>query len=134
MMELEEETKLYNKDFHDPNGYKIRCGYTYNIFRQRNDKGQVFYKIPMHKKLSNGDTLTGYKQVKFANKEKDTDFPDQAVIRPLRLFEDFYMKDQFNPICTVVFTDWEIIKSEEELRKDAINDYAVTIEMDDLPF
>lgn len=129
------------KDYHDPNGYKIRCGYYYPVYRQEYG-GRIFYKMPVSKRMMDGTTISGYKTVVFRSKTKDCNIKDGSIIKPLRLWEDFYFKkdDKYNPVFTVVISDWEVKLDEEHQRAEAIDDYKKTIDLqninidDELPF
>lgn len=134
-----EEEKVVMRDYHDNNGYKIRCGYNYLVYRQ-DFANNVYYKVPMQKKKKDGTTLKGYKPVSFANPDKDCNIPDGTIIKPLSLYEDFYVKG-YDTISTIVFKDWEIVRSEEAQKNEALNEYRNTIKTneielsdEDLPF
>lgn len=131
--EIEEAkgTKMY--DYHDPNGYKIRCGLWYPVYRQEYG-GRIFYKMPVSKKLPDGNTIQAYKSVSFRNKERDCNVKDGALIKPLKLWEDFYFKkdDKYNPIFTIAICDWEERLPENIDKMDAIQEYKQTTYMDDI--
>lgn len=129
------EEKDVFRDYHDNNGYKIRCGYYYPVYRQEYG-GNVFYKMPVSRRQADGSTLTVYKQVYFRNKEKDCNIKDGTIIKPLKLWEDFYIRkgDKFNPVFFVVIGDWETKLTEDQQKAEAINDYKKTIEMNDIDF
>ena len=129
------------KDYHDPNGYKIRCGYYYPVYRSEYG-GKVFYRIPVTRTDVDVNKVTKYKQVYFRNKAKNCNIPDGSIIKPLRIWEDFYNRkgDAYNTIFTLVIGDWEIKTNEEQIKKDAIAEYKKSIDVadlgleDDLPF
>lgn len=151
---VEEETKTeifeeeinpfeVKKEYHDPNGYKIRCGYWYPLYRTEFG-GRIFYKIMVSKKDINGTTLNLYKQVTFfKNKERVENIKDGVLIKPLKIQEDGYYNknDKYNVIWTLRIFDWEIRENEEQQYNDAIKDYKQQLNVneieyndDDLPF
>ena len=105
----------------NPNGYRILCGKTYLIYRQEFG-GRVFHKTEIGRdKMGN----RVYKNVSFFNDNKDTDIPDGTYVKPLSLYETFYFRkgDNFNPIFTVAFTDWEIVESQAQAEEKAEQEY-----------
>lgn len=135
------QNEEYTPKRKDPNGYKIRCGFTYFVYKSESPKG-VIYKIPVNKKDMQGNKIMAYRIVSFANKDKNIDIPNGALIKPLAFFEDFYYRsddpEHRNPQWKLVIMDWEVIKSPEQIEQDhkesAINEYNSIIDEDDFPF
>lgn len=139
---MSSQREIY-KDFQDNNNYKIRCGYPYAIIR--NDyMGRTYYSIKVTKKNSDGTETIAYKGVKFKNKEKgEVDIKDGTIIIPLKIYEDFYFKNnnKFVPMFTLDIYDWEYAEEENEKTKSAVDDFKNSIKVndfmlndDDLPF
>ena len=108
----------------DGNGYKIKCGREYMVFRSEY-QGKIFYKIQVTKKNYDGTKTQAYKTIKFVSKTLDTDIPDRSIVIIKNLFEDFYFKanDKYNPIWIVVATDWEIIKTSQQTAAEALETF-----------
>lgn len=125
---------MENEEVKDGNGYKIKCGREYMVFRSEY-QGKVFYKIQVTKKNYDDTKAQAYKTVKFASKTLDTDIPDRTVIVIKNLFEDFYFKagDKYNPIWTLVITDWDIIKTSQQTATEALETFNASDDLD-LPF
>ena len=70
-------------EYHDPNGYKIRCGKYYPVYRQEYG-GYRFYKMPISKRMPDGSSLSTYKTVRFSSKVKDCDVPDGVLIKVIQ--------------------------------------------------
>jgi hypothetical protein len=107
--------------------YKIMLGDVVTV--ARNDyNGHTFYKIYFRKKVQDETTIEGTKNIRFKG---DVDIEDGTKIRILDMFEDFYNKDRFNTIWTLVIMDYEIVETEK-----AIEEYNETMANmdDDLPF
>lgn len=134
-----EATQMYRYD--DPNGYKIRCGRAYFVSRKEFN-GVRMYSVMVTKKDINGNKVTAFHQVEFKNKNLDCDIPHGTLVRPLRLFEDFYFSRndtaRVYPHFKIIFTDWEIVRTAEGTRRkenyDAISEYNESIGEDDYIF
>lgn len=142
-MNIEYEGQRIRKkasDYED-NGYKILCGHKYLVYRSEYG-GSIFYKIKITKtSRDNTNTkITAYKNVSFANKNKDCNIKNETVIIPTKIMEDFFFskKDSYNAIWYVVILDWEVVRDEEELLNDAIDNYQtekrLQVNDEDLPF
>ena len=136
----EEATKYY-REYHDNNGYRIRCGYYYPVYKQE-VHNKVFYKIPITKSNIDGTKITAYKNISFVGKQ-EVDIKDGDLIKPLKIFEDFYFRkeDKYNPVFTLKILEWETMQTEKKQKENALNEYKKSIEMsniiledDDLPF
>lgn len=139
---MEEQFIRRKASSYDNNGYKIVCGNAYVVYRNEY-AGHVFYKIQVTKTDSRdgGNTkVIAYKTIAFRNKEKDCDIPNGTMIVPKKLFEDFYFKDgdKYNAIWTVVILDWDIVKSQNQIVDEAIDNYKkikdFELSDEDLPF
>lgn len=139
---MSSQKEIY-KDFQDNNNYKIRCGYPYTI--TRNDYlGRTYYSIQVTKKNSDGTETHAFKGVKFKNREKgEVDIKDGTVIIPLKIYEDFYFKNnnKFVPMFTLDIYDWEYAETEKEKTQNAVEDFRKSVAVndimlndDDLPF
>lgn len=130
-------------------GYKIMADKEYMVFRSET-AGKVFYKIQVSKKNYDGTKEVGYKNIKF---KRGVELEDRTIIIPKAGFEDFYNKDKYTTIFTLVITDFDIVANPVVNTADAINNYNnqinqeevdsffkdqeesnVTINDDDLPF
>lgn len=112
------------------NNYKVKCGVPVLIYRQVYGE-YVYYKIPVRKKGKDGNTLNGYKSVRFINCEPPD--ADKCMIIIHSLFEDYWYKsnDKFNAIFTIVVTDYEYYQNEERIKFEAIGDYYDEKNIDD---
>lgn len=131
--------ELY-RDYHDPNGYKIRCGYWY-ILNRRDYNGNVFYDIKVKKKTKSGDEISAKKPVSFFKNGKKCYPEDGMLIKPLIISEDFYYarNDQYNAVWTIVIRDWEEKVPKNQEVGEAVEEYrrkSFNMELDDadLPF
>lgn len=128
-------------------GYKIMAGKEYMVFRTEN-AGRVYYKIQISKKNFDGTKEVGYKNIKF---KRGIELEDRTIIIPKAGFEDFYNKDKYTTIFTLVITDFDIVPNPVVDTANAINNYnnqisqeevdnffneepEVVINDDDLPF
>jgi len=120
----------------DPNGYKIKCGNWYPLYRAEYG-GHIFYKIMVSKKDINGDPIRLYKSVSFyKDGERITSIRDGVLVKPLRFQEDgYYTKnDKYNVVWNLKIFDWEIQETEEHNVSDAINDYKKQLNVNDIDF
>lgn len=127
-----------NENEKEPNGYRIRCGKLYPVYRSEYG-GNVFFKIPAGKIKLNGEDIPAYKNVSFydeTQKKLVKDIQDGTIIKPLALFESGYFpkNDRYNVVWTVTITKWEVHLNEKQERENAINEYKNSIEMKDLEF
>ena len=111
-------------------GYKIVAGKEYTIKRQEYN-GSVFYKIPVYKTHQDNTTQEGLKNVRF---EGGADLIDKTRIKIISAFEDFYQKDKFNTIFTLVIRKYEITSQPEEVINQAYNEFNSADNSFDLPF
>ena len=125
---------MEQEEVKDGNGYKIKCGREYMVFRSEY-QGKIFYKIQVTKKNYDDTKTNAYKTIKFVSKTLDTDIPDRSIVVIKNLFEDFYFKanDKYNPIWIVVATDWDIKKTNEQTVAEAFETYN-SEDVVDLPF
>lgn len=142
---MEEERQIrHSADSYNVNGYKIQCGYKYKVYVNQY-AGNTFYKIQVTKTYTKdgaNNKLIAYKNVTFKNKLLDTsEIVDGCYVIPKRLFEDFYFRnnDKYNAVWSVVISDWEVVKSEEQVRNEALSDFndtlnGIQINEEDLPF
>lgn len=136
--ELGEKPKEITRLWKEPNGYIVRCGKHYKV--KVIDRGEYrIYKFIVSQKNAEGKYEYGEKSVKFKQGAGDMNIKDGDIIEPLSFYERWYYSEKydpnhFNPQFYLVITEWKILKSREEVKSDAIDEYNVTIEMDDLPF
>lgn len=140
--EVEELLKEKNihRDYHDPNGYNIRCGYPYPIHRTDTADGRTYYSIKCKTKYADD----AFKQISFYTEDRKTpNYPDGTLIRPLKMVENhyFYKGIKYIPIFTLTILDWEVVKSKADEKKELREDYSKTVlleslnyEDEDLPF
>lgn len=130
--------ELY-RDAHDPNGYKIRCGYWY-IVNKREYNGYIFYHFTVKKKPKTGEEMTAKKMVSFFKNGKRFYPEDGMLIKPLEISEDFFYtkQDPYNAQWTLIIRDWEEKLPKSQELGDAVDEYrkasSVVITDDDLPF
>lgn len=120
----------------DPNGYKIKCGNWYPLYRTEY-AGNVFFKIMVSKKTINGDRLPLYKLVSFyKDGEKYNNIKNGVLVKPLRFQEDgYYLKnDRYNIIWNLKLYEWEVKENDEQEFQDAVQDYKNSINVEDLDF
>lgn len=126
------EENLENEEFQEQNsiGYKIIAGREYTVQRQ-DYNGKTYYKIPVKKNHQDGTEEFGLKQVRF---KKDVELQDKTKIKILNGFEDFYQKDKYNTIFTLVITEFEITEQPAEVVNQAYDDFNSNDSDWDLPF
>lgn len=126
--------KSLNRD----NGYKIRTGTPYVVFKQY-FKDYVFYKIPVYSKDVEGKDRKAYKDIQFVNCEPIKEDKDRIIIKSF--FEDFYFKkdNHYQPQWILKILDYEYADNpvkEQRQNDEALEQYnnELNYDFDDLPF
>ena len=109
-------------------GYKIVAGKDYMVFRSEYN-GKIFYNIQVSKKNYDGTKEVAYKSIRF---KQGVDVPDRTIIIPKAGFEDFYKKDKYTTIFTLVITDFEIKENKELDKSSAIEEYNNAVSESDI--
>lgn len=93
--------------------YKVMVGDCYEVWKNK-EKGNIYHKILVKKKMQDGTSKYFYKTIRFKN---GVDIPDRTKIRILNFFEDVApnKKDKWNPYWFLFITNFEIV--DEELDK-----------------
>lgn len=123
---LEEENYEENSRGID---YKIVEGKIYTINRQDHN-GKAFYKITVKKKNKDGTTTYGNKNIFF---RKDVELQDKTKIKINKAMEDFWNKDKYTTIFSLVVLDFEVVSQPEEAINKAYEDFNNNDDFD-LPF
>jgi len=101
--------------------YKINENSTYKIHKRViNDR--TFYNIYIAQTKYDGTKEIFSRQVKFA---KCNPPEDEQYIKINCGFESDYIgtKDPYNPIMTIVITDYEVVESPEKIQQEAFAEY-----------
>ena len=138
MSNMEQEKKIF---------YKIVEGKKYRVFKKRfNDN--VFYNIQVTQKMYDGTVKKWYRPVTF-KKGVELDDPDgngiDIIIRCAYENLRENKKDEYNPITTLMVTDFELVERQEQIEAAAYKNYQenlnneeedgyVSISESDLPF
>ena len=124
---MEEEQKEYITDL-------FNTKLSYMIYSQVY-KDKTFYKIPISKKTSDGQTIKAYVPVRFVNCEPVI---NGTLIRLKNAKVDWYInpKDRWNIVPSLVIFNYEIMKDSNIVAQQVVNEYNSTIDSDDdsLPF
>lgn len=120
--------------------YRINTHNKYIVFKTSYG-GKDYYKICFEKKNADGSKVKIYRMVKFVHCEPPK---DRDTIRIKKAFEDNYIdpKNKYNDVCVIVIMDYEKFEDEEDLQKQAFENFHRTleenedfdIENDSLPF
>ena len=116
-MDEEKEPTIY---------YKIMPGKKYRVWKTtRNDVN--YYKIQVTQKNYDDTSNKYYKNICF---KKGVDIPNECDIIIKHGIENLRNNpnDPYNPVSTIMITDFEIIKSQEQKTKDALDEFNETIE------
>lgn len=101
--------------------YKINEQGIYKIHAKEYN-GRTYYNIYFNQTKYDGTKEIFSRQVKFYNCEPPQ---DEQCIKIKSGFESDYIgtKDKYNPILTVVITDYEIVESPEKVQQEALANY-----------
>lgn len=110
----------------DAINYKIMAGRKYRVFKLVFDD-KVFYRIQMQQKNYDDTVSKFYRQVNF---KKGVELDNETDIIIHRGFENVRRnpKDDYNPISSIMITDFEIVENQEKVQKDALEDYNKQLE------
>lgn len=89
----------------------------------RNDyNDRIFYKIKCKTTNAKKEEIECFKNVSFRG---DVIFENGALIKIKSGFESFYFRrgDKFNPVFTLVITDWEVVNQENIDNSNTSNEY-----------
>lgn len=106
--------------------YKIMGGKKYRAYKSLNSNGQIFYKIQVKQKNYDNTTTNFYVDIKFKKGTEPKDITDTGVdIIIKKGFQNLFpnKNDKYNPISSIMITDYELVKREEEVKAEAYNDY-----------
>ena len=101
--------------------YKIDTEHNYMVWKQEYG-GRTFYKIQIQKRNYDNSRTNYYKEIKFAQCQA----PENGdLIKIISGFEDVRMnnKDKYNPVWTLVITEYEKIVDKEASQKQALDKY-----------
>lgn len=117
--------------------YKIMPNHKYRVWKTTKDDVN-YYKIQVSQKNYDNTVTKFYKPICF---RKGVDVPNQTDIIIKFGIENLREnpKDPFNPISTIMVSDFELYKSQEQQTKEALNEFNdfmddVDIKEEDLPF
>lgn len=108
----QQENKIY---------YKIEAEKKYRVFKTVfNDKS--FYKIQVSQKNYDGTTNKFYKEVQF---KKNITLDNETDIIIHKAFENLRVNphDKYNPISSLMVTDFEIVERQEQIEANAYADF-----------
>ena len=111
------EKPQVKRDYHDPNGYLVRCGYQYTVYQSLSKSG-----TPMHRfKVGSKKYGYTYKYVSFwKGKGEFVAYPTGTVVIPLRMVETFfyYKGNEKAPVFALNILEWEVVKNKYEKERD----------------
>jgi len=124
-MEEVKEPKIY---------HKIEAGKKYRVWKStHNDKN--YYKIQVSQKNYDGTVDKFYIDLQF---KKGVDIPNQSDIIIKCAYENLRknINDEYHPIVYLMITDFELIKSDEQVQQEAFDEFRenlddVEIQIDD---
>lgn len=120
-MQEQEEYKVF---------YKIMGGNKYRIFKTTfNEKD--YYKIQVSQKNYDNTVSKFYKQVVFkkgVNIDNETDIIIKKAFENLRENPN----DKYNPISSLMITDFEIVERQEKIEQDAYAEFQENLNEQDL--
>ena len=105
--------------------HKILPGKKYRVWKTTfNDMD--FYKVQTIQKNYDGTKEIYYIELKF---KKNVEIPNETDIIIKCAYENFGVnkKDKYHPILYYVVTDFEICKRQEQIEKEALNDFQQTL-------
>lgn len=118
---MQEEKKQKSVIYH-----KIEPGKKYRVWKQTiNDVD--YYRIGFTQKNYEGSSQQFYEPITF---KKGVSIPNQTDIIIHEAYENvrYNPKDKYNGIFYLVITDFEMVKSQDQIAEEALNEYNETIE------
>ena len=106
--------------------HKIEPGKKYRVWKKTyNDVD--YYKIKVQQKNYDKTVDTFYQEIHF---KKNVSVPNETDIIIKEAFENCRKnpKDTFNPIFYLVITDFEKVENQEQITKDALDEFNDTVE------
>lgn len=123
-------------EVNDGIGYKIVAGKRYRVFKKEYN-GNVYYNIQIQQKNYDDTISKYYRPVTFKKGIVLDDYTGNGVdIIIHKGFENLRPNkaDKYNPITTIMITDFEILDSQEQIEAQAYQDFQSNldeIEIDD---
>ena len=123
----------------DEISYKIKAGFRYRIWRRDLD-GRTYYNIIIKQKNYDGTDNTWYRPVTF---KKGVEVANETDIIIKKGFENLRNnpKDKYNPITSIMITEFETLENKELQDAKAYADYQKNLQEnemfvsdEDLPF
>lgn len=116
-------------------GYKIRADFRYRVFR-KDLNGKTYYNIRISQSNYDGTTTEWYRPVNF---KKGVEVPNCTDIIIYKGFENLRPnpKDKYNPITSIMITEFETVENKQLEVKQALEDYQQNLkenEMEELPY
>lgn len=106
--------------------YKIMAGKRYRVYKLVFDD-KVYYRIQIQQKNYDNTVSKFYKQVSF---KRGIELENETDIIIHKAFENVRANplDKYNPISTLMITDYEVVERQEQIEKNAFNDYRASLE------
>lgn len=123
----------------DEVSYKIKSGLRYRVWR-RDLNDRTYYNIIVKQKNYDGTESTWYRPVTF---KKGVEVANETDIIIKSGFENLRNnpKDKYNPITSIMITEFETLENKEKIQEKAFEDYKqclseneIELQDDDLPF
>lgn len=101
--------------------HKVNVGDTIKVKRTEIN-GRMFYSTSVTQKQFDGTKKFYNKRLNF---KKGVSVPNNTKIKIINMLENLFdnPKDPYNPLSILMITDFEIVKNNEQIEKEALEDY-----------